>query len=105
MDTKLTTIKTSTRTIIKWSIYLAPIVLCSLDAFGAYDLDKGAKAVFDPVKKMFNDYYPTAILLSGGVGAFLNREGDMRDKMFGFGKGAVAGWAVVTFVQTLFDIK
>ena len=103
MQNKLATIKTYATNTLKWGIYLAPIALCALDTYGAYDLDAGAKAVFDPVKKMFNDYYPTGILLSGGVGAFLQRDGDLRDKMFGFAKGAVAGGAVVAGVKGVFQ--
>lgn len=80
------------------------MALRSLDACAAYDLDAGAKAVFDPIKKIFNDYYATGILISGGVGAFLQRDGDLRDKMFGFAKGAVAGGAVVAGVKGVFQI-
>ena len=104
MNNKLSNLKAKATTLVKWGVYLAPVALYSLDACGAYDLDAGAKAVFDPVKKIFNDYYPTGILLSGGVGAFLQRDGDLRDKMFGFAKGAVAGGAVVAGVKGVFGI-
>jgi hypothetical protein len=51
-----------TRLILKTAVYLAPILLCSIDAY-AFDLDAGIKAATDPVKKMINDYYPVGIFM------------------------------------------
>ena len=79
-------------------IYL--LCLCSLEASAAIDLDAGVKSIIDPVKKMINDYYAVAIFISGAFGALLQPQGDLRDRMMGFGKGALVGGLVVTGVKT-----
>lgn len=73
-------------------------------AFADFNADNFAKGIADPAKKMFNDYYPVGILIGGGVGAFLNSQGDLRDKMFGFGKGAATAGLVIAGVKAGFGI-
>ncbi len=83
----------------KTAIYLAPILLCSLDATADFDLDKGAKAIAEPIKKMVNDYYPVAIFVAGAIGALLKSQGDLRERMIGFGLGSLAGGLTVIGVK------
>lgn len=64
----------------------------------AIDIDAGMKAAVDPVKKMSNDYFPVGIFIAGAFGAFM-QQGDLRERMMGFGKGALAGGLVVTAVK------
>lgn len=93
------------KTLIKITIYLTPVILCSLDAYGAgFDFDKAKAASLDPIKKFINDTYPIGIFLSGVVGLFLNREGDLRDKAFGLGKGVAAGALIVAAAKAGLDI-
>ena len=40
-----------TSKVLKTALYLAPILLCSIDAYAAFDLDAGIKAATEPVKK------------------------------------------------------
>jgi len=87
------------RSILKTALYLAPILLCSIDAY-AFDLDAGIKAATDPVKKMINDYYPVGIFITGAMGAMMQQQGDLRDRMLGFGKGALVGGLTVIAVKT-----
>ena len=87
-------------TIIKAAIYLAPMLLCSIDAMAAFDLDAGMKAATEPVKKMINDYYPVGIFITGAIGAFMQQQGDLRDRMMGFGKGSLVGGLTVMAVKT-----
>ena len=89
----------TTCSILKTVVYLAPILLCSIDA-AAFDLDAGVKAGIDPVKKMINDYYPAAIFITGGMGAMMQQQGDLKERMLGFGKGALVGGLVVVAVKT-----
>ena len=89
-----------TRLILKTALYLAPILLCSIDAYAAFDLDAGIKAATDPVKKMINDYYPVGIFITGAMGAMMQQQGDLRDRMLGFGKGALVGGLTVIAVKT-----
>jgi hypothetical protein len=85
--------------VLKTALYLAPILLCSIDAM-AFDLDAGIKAATDPVKKMINDYYPVGIFITGAMGAMMQQQGDLRDRMLGFGKGALVGGLTVIAVKT-----
>ena len=87
------------RSILTYALYLAPILLCSIDAY-AFDLDAGIKAATDPVKKMINDYYPVGIFITGAMGAMMQQQGDLRDRMLGFGKGALVGGLTVIAVKT-----
>lgn len=84
---------------VKYVLYLA-VPLYSLEAYGVFDLDAGIKAATDPVKKMINDYYPVAIFITGSFGAMLQQQGDLRDRMVGFGKGALIGGLTVAAVKT-----
>ena len=95
-------IKNSSKSIsaLKYVLYLSPVLLCSIDAFAAFDLDAGIKAATDPVKKMINDYYAAAIFITGAIGALMQQQGDLRDRMLGFGKGALIGGLTVMAVKT-----
>jgi hypothetical protein len=88
-----------TRKVFKTALYLAPILLCSVDAMAAFDLDAGIKAATDPVKKMINDYYPVGIFITGAIGALMQQQGDLRDRMMGFGKGSLVGGLTVMAVK------
>ena len=88
-----------TRKIFKTAFYLAPILLWSIDAIAAFDLDAGIKAASDPVKKMVNDYYPVGIFVTGAIGALMQQQGDLRDRMMGFGKGSLVGGLTVMAVK------
>ena len=85
--------------VLKTVLYLAPMLLCSIDAM-AFDLDAGIKAATDPVKKMINDYYPVGIFITGAMGAMMQQQGDLRDRMLGFGKGALVSGLTVIAVKT-----
>ena len=85
---------------LKYALCLSPILLGSIDAFAAFDLDAGIKAATDPVKKMINDYYAAAIFITGAIGALMQQQGDLRDRMLGFGKGALIGGLTVMAVKT-----
>ena len=89
-----------TSKVLKTALYLAPILLCSIDAYAAFDLDAGIKAATEPVKKMINDYYPVGIFIMGAMGAMMQQQGDLRDRMLGFGKGALVGGLTVIAVKT-----
>ena len=78
---------------------ILPILLIGVDAL-AFDLDAGIKAATDPVKKMINDYYPVGIFITGAMGAMMQQQGDLRDRMLGFGKGALVGGLTVIAVKT-----
>lgn len=52
-----------------------------------------------PVTKMINDYYPAGIFILGAFGAMMQQQGDLRDRMLGFGKGALVGGLVVAAVK------
>ena len=86
--------------ILKTALYLALILLCSIEPCYAFDLDAGIKAATDPVKKMINDYYPVGIFITGAMGAMMQQQGDLRDRMLGFGKGALVGGLTVIAVKT-----
>ncbi|MEA0971094.1 hypothetical protein Megvenef_01066 [Candidatus Megaera venefica] len=87
------------RSILTYALYLAPILLCNIDAMAAFDLDAGIKAATDPVKKMINDYYPVGIFITGAIGALMQQQGDLRDRMMGFGKGSLVGGLTVMAVK------
>ena len=95
-------IKNSRKSIstLKYALCLSPILLCGTEAFAAFDLDAGIKAATDPVKKMINDYYAAAIFITGAIGALMQQQGDLRDRMLGFGKGALIGGLTVMAVKT-----
>ena len=65
----------------------------------AFDLDAGIKAATEPAKKMINDYYPVAIFISGAIGAMMQQQGDLRERMLGFGKGSLIGGLTVIAVK------
>lgn len=88
------------RSILKAALYLVPILLTSIDVYAAIDLDAGMKAATEPVKKMINDYYPVGIFITGAMGAMMQQQGDLRDRMLGFGKGALVGGLTVIAVKT-----
>jgi len=78
----------------------ALVILLAIDAYAAdFNLDAGMKAAVDPVKKMITDYYPVGIFITGIFGAFMQAQGDLRDKMLGFGKGALVGSLTVMAVK------
>ena len=81
-------------------IYLLIILISSNYALAAFDLDAGIKAATEPIKKMINDYYPVGIFITGAMGAVTQQQGDLRDRMMGFGKGALAGGLTVLAVKT-----
>ncbi len=99
MQKKSNNFYNKTRKILKTAFYLAPILLCSIDAMAAFDLDAGIKAASDPVKKMVNDYYPVGIFVTGAIGALMQQQGDLRDRMMGFGKGSLVGGLTVMAVK------
>ena len=99
MQKKSNNFYNKTRKIFKTTFYLAPILLCSIDAMAAFDLDAGIKAASDPVKKMVNDYYPVGIFVTGAIGALMQQQGDLRDRMMGFGKGSLVGGLTVMAVK------
>lgn len=88
-----------TRKVFKTALYLAPILLCNIDAMAAFDLDAGIKAATDPVKAMINTYYPVGIFITGAIGALMQQQGDLRDRMMGFGKGSLVGGLTVMAVK------
>lgn len=97
---KLSHVRKSVASISKYFLIVTPILLlASFEASAAIDLDAGVKAATDPVKKMINDYYPVGIFITGAFGAFLQPQGDLRDRMLGFGKGALVGGLVVAAVK------
>jgi len=85
--------------ILKTAAVLVPILLTSPEVFATFDLDAGIKAASDPVKKMVNDYYPVAIFVTGAIGALMQQQGDLRDRMLGFGKGSLVGGLTVMAVK------
>jgi hypothetical protein len=87
------------RSILTTALYLTPVLLCSLDAMAEFNLDNGAKAIAEPIKKMVNDYYPVGIFATGAIGALLKSQGDLRERMVGFGLGALAGGLTVIGVK------
>ena len=99
LQTKSKHQRLSKRSILKYAVYLAPVLFCSIDAFAAFDLDAGIKAATDPVKKMINDYYPVGIFITGAIGALMQQQGDLRDRMMGFGKGSLVGGLTVMAVK------
>lgn len=91
-------------TILQTALYLTPVLLCSMEVMAAatpqgFDLDRGAKAIAEPIKKMVNDYYPVAIFVAGAIGALLKSQGDLRERMIGFGLGSLAGGLTVIGVK------
>lgn len=88
------------RSILNTALYLAPMLLSSIDVYAAFDLDVGMKAATEPVKKMINDYYPVGIFITGAIGALMQQQGDLRDRMLGFGKGALCGGLTLIAVKT-----
>lgn len=80
--------------------------LCVLggEALAAFELDNFGKAVFEPTKKFVDSYYPVAIFTTGIGGAFLQRDGDLRERSIGFAKGAVFGGLAVLGTKAMFGI-
>ena len=93
----------SASTVLKTALYLAPMLLCSVDAM-AFNLDGFFAGPVTTAKEVALKYYPVGIFLCGLVGAFLERQGDLRDKMLGFGKGSVIAGLVVTGAKAGFGI-
>ena len=88
-----------TRKVFKTVLYLAPILLCNIDAMAAFDLDAGIKAATDPVKIMFNVYFSVVIFITGAFCALMQQQGDLRERMMGFGKGSLVGGLTVMAVK------
>ncbi len=84
----------------KFLLILPILTLYSFGASAALDINAGAEAATKPVVKLINDYYPTGIFIAGVFGAFLQAQGDLKERMFGFGKGALVGGLMVTAVKT-----
>lgn len=84
---------------LKIAIYLTPILLCNMDAM-AFDLEAGIKAAIEPVKKVINDYYAVGIFITGALGALMQQQGDLRERMIGFAKGAFTGGVTLLAVKT-----
>jgi len=101
MKNKLPNLKTKATSLLKWGIYLAPaIVLCTLDAYGTgFDFKKAKDSSITPMNQFVDDVTPVLIFTTGLTGAFLNRQGDLLDKMLGFAKGALVGVLVVAAVK------
>ena len=94
--------KARVKEIMKMSNYLwlgLSITLLASEVLAAFDLDAGIKAATDPAKKMINDYYPVAIFISGAMGAMMQQQGDLRERMLGFGKGSLIGGLTVIAVK------
>ncbi|MFU7500780.1 MAG: hypothetical protein ACJBCI_03690 [Candidatus Tisiphia sp.] len=100
MQKKSTNYHNNIYSVLKISLYFVPILLSSIDVYAAFDLDAGMKAATEPVKKMINDYYPVGIFITGAIGALMQQQGDLRDKMLGFGKGALCGGLTLIAVKT-----
>lgn len=100
MQKKSTNYHNNTYSVLKISLYFVPILLSSIDVYAAFDLDAGMKAATEPVKKMINDYYPVGIFITGAIGALMQQQGDLRDRMLGFGKGALCGGLTLIAVKT-----
>ena len=96
MKNKLPNLKTKSTSLLKWGIYLTPIVLYALDAHSTgFDFNKATEASITPIEKFVDSTYKTGIFISGLTGLFLNRQGDLYDKVFGFAKGVLAGALIV----------
>ena len=67
-------------TVLKTALYFVPMLLCSVDAM-AFTLDDFFAGPVTTAKVVALKYYPVGIFLCGLVGAFLERQGDLRDKM------------------------
>ncbi len=100
MQKKSTNYHSNIYSVLKTGIYLAPMLLSNIDVYADIDLDAGMKAATEPVKKMINDYYPVGIFITGAIGAMMQQQGDLRDRMLGFGKGALCGGLTVIAVKT-----
>lgn len=88
----------------KAAIYLAPILLCSVDAMAAtLDLEGGAKAVIEPVVKVIDRYFMHGLFISGAAG-FLLYKGDLRERSVAFGIGVVAGGLAMWFGKAVCSI-
>jgi len=93
-------LKKVTYGVSKALIAASPIIaLSALDANAAFDIDAGMKAATDPLKNMINTYYPVGLFVSGVAGAFLQPQGDLKDRTIGFGKGAAMGGVVMAGVK------
>ena len=83
----------------RWAGYVGiGLMMVNIEAYG-FDLDAGIKAATDPVKAMINTYYPVGIFITGAIGAIMQQQGDLRDRMLGFGKGSLIGGLTVMAVQ------
>lgn len=79
--------------------YLLCFVCLHAQAAYSLDLDAAVKAATEPVKAMINTYYPVGIFITGALGAVMQQQGDLRDRMLGFGKGALIGGTTVLAVK------
>ena len=84
---------------LKYVFYLSPLLLNSIKAFATFDLDAGINAAAVPLKNMIDSYYTVAIFVTGAIGALMQQQGDLRDRMLGFGKGALIGGLIVVAVK------
>lgn len=64
--------------ILKYALYVTPVLLGSIDAFAAFNLENGIKAATDPVKSVIDNYYTVAIFVTGAIGALMQQQGDLR---------------------------
>jgi hypothetical protein len=79
----------------KYILVASTLSFISESALAAFDLDAFGKAFVDPTKKFVTDYYPWGIFATGLGGAFMARDGDLRERFLGFGKGSVIAGLVV----------
>lgn len=80
------------------------LLTISSEALAAFDLNNFGKAVFEPTQKFVDSYYPVAIFTTGIGGAFMQRDGDLRERSIGFAKGAVFGGLAVLGTKAMFGI-
>ena len=91
--------KDSSKGLARWVGYLGiGLMMVNIEAYG-FDLDAGIKAATEPVKAMINTYYPVGIFITGAIGAIMQQQGDLRDRMLGFGKGSLIGGLTVMAVK------
>jgi hypothetical protein len=97
MKNKMQTIrKIDKKNLVKYITVVSAIAFTSETALAAtFDLVEFGKALFEPPKKFVLDYYPVAIFLTGVGGMFMAREGDLGQKAWGFGKGAVGAGLLI----------
>lgn len=96
---QLTNYSKDSKGLARWAGYMViGLMMVNIEAYG-FDLDAGIKAATDPVKSMINTYYPVGIFITGAIGAIMQQQGDLRDRMLGFGKGSLIGGLTVMAVK------